>query len=208
MLTSNGILSVMSEKLDIQHVSTTVPMGVDDAVGVSEAKWFVAIVNNRSEKANAERLSKMGVESYVPTQLVHRVWKNGKKAKVNKVAIPAVIFVRCTETERKELVKLPFIFRFMVNKAGAANGVLAVVPDKEIDKLKFMLGQSDVPVTITNHIYKKGDKVRVIRGSLAGLEGEVFETSTGRSEVIVALEFFGCASLKIDTVNLEFINSK
>ena len=71
-----------------------------------------------------------------------------------------------------------------------------------------MLGQSDVPVTITERTYKIGDKVKVIRGSLAGLEGEVSETENGKSEVIVSLDFIGCASLKIDTINLEFIDGK
>lgn len=69
-----------------------------------------------------------------------------------------------------------------------------------------MLGQSDVPVTITDRPYKVGDKVRVIRGSLKGLEGEVFSTDSDKSDVMVALEFFGCAKLHIDTINLEIIN--
>ncbi|WP_305388361.1 hypothetical protein [uncultured Muribaculum sp.] len=30
---------------------STVPDGVDDAVGVEKANWYVAIVNNRSEKS-------------------------------------------------------------------------------------------------------------------------------------------------------------
>ena len=191
--------------------STTIPSGVDGAVGVPNAKWFVAIVNSRSEKANAEKLTKMGIENYVPTQVVFRVWKNGKKARVENVVITGVIFIHCTEEKRREIVNLPFIFRFMTNRAGTAsdrsfNKPLAIISDNEINRLKFMLGQSDIPVTITDRPYKVGDKVRVIRGGLAGLEGEVYGMDATNSEVIVALETFGCAKLMIETMNLEMVN--
>lgn len=197
----------MSVNMDITRDCATVPAGVGGAVGVTEPHWFVAVVNNRSEKVSAERLTKIGIENYVPTQKVVRIWKNGRKAKIDRIVIPATIFVHCTEAERKEIVKLPYIFRFMTNKAGAQSGSygspIATVSEDEIKQLKFMLGQSDVPVEITKRPYKVGDKVRIIRGSLAGLEGEVFETGSPKSEVTVRLEFFGCAKLKIDTINLE-----
>lgn len=60
----------MNDGKDIKIGTAAIPSGVDGAVGVPEAKWFVALVNTRSEKANAERLTKMGIENYVPTQTV------------------------------------------------------------------------------------------------------------------------------------------
>lgn len=202
----------MTENKDITDDIAAVLEGVDDAGGVSGAKWFVAIVNNRSEKSIAGKLTGMGIENYVPTQVVFRLWKNGKRAKVEKVVIPAVIFIHCTEKKRREVVRLPFIYRFMTDKAmSSANTFvkpIAVVSDKEINHLKFMLGQSDVPVRITERPYKAGDKVRVIRGSLAGLEGEVYDTSSSKSEVIVSLEYFGCARLTIDTASLQKVGRR
>lgn len=183
---------------------------VDDAVGVSKSYWFVAIVNNRSEKQSSEKLSKMGVVNYLPTQTEIRVWRNGRKSKVDKIVIPSTIFIYCTEQTRREIVNLPFIFRFMTNKAGSIKGSnnkpLAVISDAEIERLKFMLGQSDIPVEITEKPFKTGDKVRVIRGYLAGLEGEVIKLNNAKSELVVGLNFFGCAKLSIETVNLEIID--
>ncbi len=186
---------------------------IDDTATVPEVKWYVAIVNNRSEKVIADKLTKLGIENYVPTQTIFKVWKNGRKAKVERVVISSVVFIHCTEQQRREIVKLPFIFRFMTNKAGSSSPSsiskpIAVVSENEINQLKFMLGQSDIPVTITDRVYKVGDKVRVIRGSLIGLEGEVFNLQPDKSEVVVVLEHFGCARLQIDTVNLEAINDK
>ena len=203
----------MNELKDIKRDSVPVTDVVDSAVGVAGSKWFVAIVHFHSEKQSAEKLTKMGIETYLASQKEIRVWRNGRKSKVDRIVIPATLFIHCTEEERREIVKLPFIYRFMTNKAGTAsaeslNKPLAIIPDSEIKQLKFMLGQSDVPVTISDRPYKVGDKVRVIRGSLKGLEGEVFSAESDKSEVMVALEFFGCAKLLIDTVNLKVINDK
>lgn len=182
---------------------------VDDAVGVAKSHWFVAIVNHNSEKQSAEKLSKMGIVNYLPTQTEIRVWRNGRKSKVDRIVIPSIVFIYCSEERRKEIVGLPFIFRFMTNKAGtikgSANKPLAVISDNEIERLKFMVGQSDVPVEIIEKPFMNGDKVRVVRGSLVGLEGEVIDTKNSKSDLIVALDFFGCARLSIDTINIERI---
>lgn len=186
-----------------------VPKGVDDAVGVSKSHWFVAIVNHNSEKQVSERLTKIGVVNYLPTQSEIRVWRNGRKSKVDRIVIPSIVFIYCAEDKRKELVDLPYIFRFMTNKAGKSknriNKPLAVIPNVEIERLRFMLGQSEIPIEITEKPLKQGDRVRVIRGSLAGLEGEVIDMKTEKSELYISLENFGCARLTIDTLSLERI---
>lgn len=184
----------------------TVPNGVGDAVGMEKRQWFVAIVKHNTEKSVGNKLEKSGHICYVPIQKELHEWKSGKRVKVDKVVIPSVIFIYCTLKERKEIVSFPFINRFMTNKAGMTinsnHKPLAVIPDSQIDILKFMLGQSDIPIDITEKPFRNGDKVRVIRGSLAGLEGEVIDTKDGKSELIVALEFFGCARLSIEQKNL------
>ncbi len=199
-----------SKEIPIKPLDITAAPGrADGAAGVPEKKWFVAVVNNRSEKKSAEALGRLGVENYVPVQRLARLWKNGRRGVVDHVAIPAVVFVRCDERRRKELAALPFIFRFMTDRArpltpfGARPP--AVVRDYEIWQLRFMLGQSDIPVTISERAYRRGDRVRVRRGSLAGLEGEVVDMKSSRSELVVALESFGCARLMIDTVDLELV---
>ena len=200
----------MNVDMDIAQSCTATPGGAGAFTGADLLHWYVAIVNNRSEKAVAEKLTCSGVENYVPTQIVYHLWKNGRKAKVEKVMIPAVVFIKCTEKMRREIVKLPYVFRFMTNKAvgdddNSCRKHIAIVSDDEVQRMKFMLGQSDIPVAISERPFRVGDRVRVIRGSLAGLEGEVLNMKSAQSELVVSLEFFGCARLLIDTVNLEVI---
>lgn len=182
---------------------------VGDAVGVNTRRWFVAVVKNNTEKVVEERLSRLGFDTYVAKQTVFKIWKNGKKARVDKVLLPSLVFIKCSEQERKELVALPYINRFMTNKAGNVGGSgskpLAVIPQQQIDLLKFMLGQSDIPVTLIEAPFKVHDRVVVLRGSLRGLEGEVLETIEGRSELIVRVDILGCARMVIDSTEIELI---
>lgn len=196
----------MGENKVITKVLAPATPSTDDAVGVSDAKWFIAIVNNRSEKKYAERLSKMGIENYVPVQEELHVWNGGKKVKVERVMIPSKIFIHCTEKDRRDIVKLPFIFRFMTNKAGESkNSVskpLAVVPDYEIEQLKFMLGVSEAKVEFTER-FVRGDKVKVVRGPFKGLMGVVVEDAeSGTNHLYIDLDFLGSAYVQIDPADV------
>lgn len=198
----------MSTNTDNETVAA-VPCGVGDAVGVEKRKWFVAIVNNNTEKTVQERLNKMNHETYVAKQKILRIWKNGKRTTVDKVVISGIVFIRCTERERRDIVAMPFINRFLTNKAGTSiNGLskpLATISQSQIDTLKFMLGQSDVPVSFIDTPFRVLDKVVVVRGNLCGLKGEVIESGKNKSEVIVRIDILGSAKVTIDTVNLQRI---
>ncbi len=198
----------MSANADMECVAP-VPAGVGDAVGVDSRKWYVAVVNNNSEKKVQECLEKMHYEAYVARQQVLKIWKNNRKVKVDKVVIPSKVFIRCTELERKEIVALSFIKRFLTDKARTSvNGLtkpLAVIPQSQIDTMRFMLGQSDIPITFVETPLRRHDRVMVVRGHLKGIEGEVVQTCDGKSEVIVRIELLGSAKMTIDTVNLQLV---
>jgi len=187
------------------------PVCAGDAVGVPARKWFVAVVNHNTEKVCAERITKAGYECYLPTQEEMRVWKNGRRAKVVRVVIPALLFIRCTERERLSIVSLPYIKRFMTDRASSSPDSLrkpvAVIPDRQIETLRFMLGNSDTPVSIVGE-YRKGDKVRVIRGGLRGLEGEVVQTTDGKSQLTVGIDFLGYARVDINSLDVERIQNQ
>ncbi len=98
----------------------------------------------------------------------------------------------------------------MPDRAGSEAGggkPLATVPDSQIRKLMFMVGNSDTRVEFSSMPYKKGELVRVIRGKLAGLAGEVKTVDDKHSEVIVSLDFLGNARLTIDTADIERISN-
>lgn len=193
----------MSEPLKSRQV-TAVPTGVDGAVGVQ--KWYVAIVNSRHEKSVAEKLTALGVESYVATQEELRVWKNGRRRRIDRVIIPSVVFIRCSEAERREIVQLPYINRFMVNRtadSGTLNKPVAVIPDNQILRLQYMLGHSNTPVTFDPTRFRVHDNVRVIRGDLQGLEGEIIRNNDGIHTLTILIPQLGGATVHISPHDVE-----
>lgn len=196
----------MTEEQHSERGVATEPMGVDGAVGVSEARWFVAIVNSRHEKTVAQRLLTSGLETYVATQKEMRLWANGRRKIIERVVIPSMVFVKCTEKQRRQIVSFPYINRFLVNRSAGSGGLnkpVAVIGDAEIQKLKFMLGQSDVPVEFAPAEFRINDTVRVIRGSLRGLCGEIRASSDGTHTLLVSLSLLGGATVHIAPSDVE-----
>ena len=186
-----------------------------DAVGLAfseEKRWFVAIVKHGNEKICGKRLAELGYENYIPIQRVFRQYANGRKKWVDKLVLTSKIFVRTTENDRlKNVVTLPYIYRFMVdpsrrdNKEGRASA--AVIPDKEMAIFRRMLEQNELPVTFeeTGMSYAAGDKVRVMVGKLAGLEGTVMRTADEKRRLYVSLDILGSASVEVDSSWLKLI---
>ena len=174
---------------------------VGDAVGLSQRpRWLVAVVGNNTEKRSAKRLADAGYDVYVATQRECRVWRDGRKALVDRVVIPTVVFVRCRDDERAALLAMPYIHRFLPDRArrvGNAPSPVAVVPDYDIDRLRFILGNSSVPVFFDNRTFQRGQRVRVLRGSLRGLIGEVMRDNDAGAELLIRLEVLGCARCSI-----------
>ena len=181
---------------------------VDDAVGVPNRQWFVAIVGRNTEKACRERLGALGYESYVATQMETRVWRTGQKKQVERVLISNILFIHVTERERLEIVKLPYINYFLTDKAGHTNDFgrhpLAVIPDSQMDMLRFMLYHADSPVSFTSEPLRLGDHIRVVRGQLTGCEGYVAKDGN-QTHLVVRIDFLGSAQVSISSDDLEKI---
>ena len=201
----SDLQNVENEAHQSCHFSPATVVG--DAVGVSEKHWYAAFVSTNTEKACRDRLIHQGHEAWVASQQELRVWRNGRRSKVERVVIPLIVFVRATEQERRQIVNYPYIHRFMTDKARAVNdfGVhpVATIPDCQIESLKFILYQSDSPVSFLSHPLKTGDSVRVVRGQLQGLEGQVTRNHDGHNYVVVNIGVLGCAMVRISLTDVE-----
>ncbi|MDE6299197.1 MAG: UpxY family transcription antiterminator [Muribaculaceae bacterium] len=178
----------------------------DDAVGVPGRKWYVAIVKHNAELKAAEQLRRLHYHTYVASQEEVRIRKNGRKVKVQRIVIPSKIFIFCTEQERRQIVLLPYILRFMTNIAGtSAPGMhkpLVTIPPYQIYILRFMLGQAEAPVEIVSRPYRKGQPIKVVRGKLSGLTGEIHTAPDGSDSLIISLDILGYATVRIDAADI------
>lgn len=177
-------------------------------------KWFVAIVTPNTERACAARLITIhpNVEAYVPVQVEMRRWQSKKSLQqVERVLCPCYLFVRCTERERKDIKSdkaCSFILHFMKDRSRCdsfGNSMFAEVPDRQM--LAFIrMVEDQREVVLAKRIFSRGTKVRVIHGTLKGVEGVLIRNAKSDSQVIsVRIDHVGFASMTINPDEVEII---
>ncbi|MCD8394040.1 MAG: UpxY family transcription antiterminator [Bacteroidales bacterium] len=174
-----------------------------NGTNVREARpslWFVARVQVNCERRSAQKINALGIETFVPTQTELHQWSDRRK-KIERVVLPLLVFFRTDEARAREIERLSFVKSLM---RAPGESKIASIPDDQIDRFKFMLGNADSDVTISQRV-QKGDKVRIARGKLQGLEGIVTLASENRSQVSIAIDYIGYASITISKSDLELI---
>ena len=146
-----------------------------------KAYWFVAKTHHGAELGVRNRLTQLGVENFVPTR--ERRSTRGNRV-VEEPLLTSFVFLRSTKLEALNLVHSCGVKAVLVNDC--ATHQLMFVADKCMEDFRRVLeasieegGLMDKPLTV-------GEKVRVTKGVLKGVEGYVLELQ-GRIYVVVGL---------------------
>jgi transcription antitermination factor NusG len=166
--------------------------------------WVAALVQIRSEKTVSKKLHSLGIANYVPIQSEIHKWSDRRK-KVDRVVIPMIVFIHAEMEEIKKLVYHSFIHKLLTYPGQKTP---AIIPDSQIDNLKFMLGQSETSVEMRDHVFKTGDRVRIIRGPLKGIEGELCKVENGKTMVSVQIDCLGYACVNVDVGDVQLLNNQ
>lgn len=175
----------------------------DDGGAVPDRKrWYVAVVHTNCEQKVKGYLEKMGEEAFVPVQT--RVRMAGKRRKeVEHVVIRSRVFVRCLpdRASRTAVKKVLFVKDFVTYPGTYRD---AVIPDRQMDRFKYMLGYNDAQVIVSGNV-KMGQRVRVARGYFKGFEGNICEIPNKKGTYVgVNMGILGCACVSISLSDLEF----
>ena len=172
--------------------------------GVAHSKrWYVALVRMHHEKKVAERLSKMGIDSFVPVQQEIHQWSDRRKI-VESVLLPMMVFVHADPKERMAALTLSTVSRYMVLRG---EGKPAVIPDEQMARFRFMLDYSEEAICMSYSPLARGKKVRVIKGPLTGLVGELVALD-GKNKIAVRLDMLGCACVDMPVGYVEQIDER
>lgn len=163
-------------------------------------RWYVAMVRMHHEKKVAEYLSKMGIDNFVPVQQQIHQWSDRRKA-VETVLLPMMVFVHADQKERMEALTLSTVSRYMVLRGESTP---AVIPDDQMARFRFMLDYAEEAISMSSSPLARGEEVRVIKGPLVGLVGELV-TVNGRKKVAVRLNMLGCACVDMPIGYIESI---
>jgi len=125
--------------------------------------WWAVYTRHQHEKTVAEMLTGKGFEVFLPLHDSMRRWKDRQKV-LSLPLFPCYVFVRGVLDRRLQVATTPGIH--MILSRGEQ---IQVVPEGEIDAIRRAVQGS---WKIEPHPFLKiGERVRVTRGSLEGVEG-------------------------------------
>ena len=168
----------------------------------SDRHWYAAYVRSCQERNLSEKLTRLGVENYVPVQKRRRQWSDRVKI-VDVLVIPRVIFVRCTEGVRRQVIKtFPDQFRFISDKGPYTP---SVIPDEQMETFRRMVEYGTEKVKVLSEPLEKGDLVEIVNGPLKGRKCRLMKVGD-KSCVGVNLGSFAAAAIEIPLSDVKKID--
>jgi transcription antitermination factor NusG len=143
---------------------TTVPIVESPGPeGLDSPAWWALYTRHQHEKTVAEMLSGKGFEVFLPLHDSMRRWKDRQKL-ISLPLFPCYVFVRGIPSRRLQVVTTPGVH--MILSRGEK---IALVPEQEILAIRRAVEST---YRVEPHPFLRvGERVRVIRGSLEGVEG-------------------------------------
>ena len=151
------------------------------APSLDQASWYAVFTRSRQEKISASMLDYYQVAHFLPLLNEERRWSD-RKQMVSVPLFPGYLFVHIARSSELLLrvLKVPGIVDFVRD----ANGPLTI-PAGEIAGVQraLMHGTECSP----HKFLRTGDRVRVTRGALQGIEG-TYVRSGGQSKLVISVE--------------------
>ena len=164
-----------------------------------DSRWYAVWTRSRQEKMSAEILSSFGVEHYLPLKSEIRQWSDRKQS----VEVPLFsgylfVYVNAFGSNRLQVLKVPGIVSFVGNQTGPLP-----IPDEQIEGIRTVL---TVRANCTvQPLFKEGDRVRVIRGPLTGVEGTLARTNS-ESRLFISVDMIQQSlAVSVSPEDVEFI---
>lgn len=146
-------------------------------------KWYAIYVKSRAEKKVAFELAQMGIDYYLPLKKVLKQWSDRKKW-VEEPLFKSYIFVNVDQEEYYTVLQAWGTVKYI-----SFEGKAVAIPPQQIDAIRYFLNEK-TPDEIEQFNWKKGQKVEVISGSMAGLFGKLVEFK-GRHRLVIEIEAIG-----------------
>lgn len=167
----------------------------------NQESWFAARTRANQEFGLRDALKKVNVTHFLPTHIVTRRISD----RVKRIEVPVInnlIFIRSTKQQAFALLKDYALKLYYIRDS--LTGSLLVVPDKQMEDFMFVMDLSPNSIYQCNEMYAPGDKVRIIKGELSGIEGEMIRIE-GKTHVLLRIPQVLAVSVKVPKAYLELI---
>jgi transcription antitermination factor NusG len=144
----------------------------------SDWPWFALHVKARSERTTAELLRSKGYEEFVPLYYCRRRWSDRIK-RVMQPLFPGYVFCRLDLQNRLPVLVTPGVLQIV-----GLGRIPAPIDEEEIISLQKVVisGFQTEP----SPFMKVGERVRIVRGALEGVEG-ILTALKGSHRLIVSV---------------------
>ncbi len=157
--------------------------------------WCAVYTRHQHEKSIGEMLEAKGFEIFLPLYESTRRWKDRRKV-LSLPLFPCYVFVRGAHERRLPVLTTPGVH--MIISRGER---VATVPEEEIEAIRRTV---EGPFSVEPHPFLRcGERVRVVRGSLEGLEG-VLTRKKNLYRLVLSVDMLAqSVSVEVDALDVE-----
>ena len=160
-----------------------------------DSDWWALYTRHQHERAVADVLSAKGFDVFLPLYDSVRRWKDRKKT-ISLPLFPCYVFVRGGINRRLHVVTTPGVHMILFHGER-----VATIPEIEIQAIRKTI-EGDFLVE-PHPFLKCGERVRVIRGSLEGVEG-ILVRKKSQFRLVLSVEMLAqSVAVEIDASEVE-----
>lgn len=160
-------------------------------------RWFAVRIRTNHEKVALGVLTAKKLESFLPLYRERRIWSDRIK-EIEIPLFPGYLFCRSIAEEHRHILNTPGV----MNVVGSGRHPIPI-PDVEIDNVKqFVASEID---SKPHPFLEVGQKIRLVRGPLAGVEGILKEFKSGYRLVVSVTLLQRSISAELDASWIEVL---
>ena len=169
--------------------------------------WFAARTRDKQEftvRKSLDRLKSeehLDLDYYLPTRFVISQLKYRRKRSEVPV-IRNLVFVHSTKQTACDISNIYNVPLFYMKDLSTHS--MLVVPDKQMEDFMFVMDLNPDGVSLDSEMLTVGHKVKVIKGELSGIEGEV-AVEANKTYVVIRIKDLLTASVKVPKSYLKII---
>jgi len=170
------------------HLSESAPAADDDLAFHAGRAWYAIWTKSNCERLVAQQLTAKGFTPFLP-EMPTRSRRNGKSHFVQTPMFPGYLFLHHTMEKASyiEILKARGIVRIL---EGGWNRLTPIAND-EVDAIQRLVS-AGVPV-FPHAYFRHGDRVKVVEGPLAGVEGIFLRDKPHKGRLVVAVNLLQTA---------------
>jgi transcription antitermination factor NusG len=176
------------------------PHVLDDSVGKDDLQWWALYTRHQHEKVVADMLAVKGFEVFLPLYDSIRRWKDRQKL-LSLPLFPCYVFVRGGFNRRLQVMTTPGIHMIL-----SRGDHTAVIPENEIQAIRRTV---EGLYRMEPHPFLRcGDRVRVTRGSLQGVEGFLIRKKN-QCRLVLSVDMLAkSVAVEIDAIDVEPVTKR